>query len=147
MNPALAALSQGVILEHAQAPRHQGPLADATHHARVDNPLCGDRVTMRLRLSDGRIEAARFEGHGCAIALASASMLAGLVEGRDATEARALGAELERLLGDDAAHAAADRARLGDLVALEGTRAFPTRIRCATLPWEALRRALESAGS
>jgi nitrogen fixation NifU-like protein len=142
MNAALAALYQGVILEHSCSPRNQGPLADATNEARVDNPLCGDRVVVRLRLAGERIEAARFEGQGCAIAIASASMLTALVEGRSVAEAQGVAVELERLLGDPTAHAGADRSRLGDLVALEGTRAFPTRIRCATLPWEALRRAL-----
>jgi nitrogen fixation protein NifU and related proteins len=142
VNEALRQLYQGIILEHHAHPRNLGALAAATHQAQADNPLCGDRVTLRLRLVDGRIVEARFEGDGCALSIASASLLTTMVGSRTVAGARALDAELRRLLTRGAEHDAADRGQLGELVALEGTRLFPSRIQCATLPWDALVRAL-----
>jgi nitrogen fixation NifU-like protein len=141
MNERLQRLYQDVILEHHARPRHAGPLAGATHRARLDNPLCGDRITLHVRLEDTRIAEAGFEGDGCAISIASASLLTTMVAARTIAEARAVDAELRSLL----ASGAADRRRLGDLVALEGTRLFPSRIQCATLAWDALARALSIA--
>lgn len=142
MNEALRTLYQGVVLDHQAHPRNHGPLPGATHEARVENPLCGDRVTVRLRLDGDQVAQAGFEGDGCAISIASASLLTERVRGLRPAEALALGDELRRLLDRGPAHLTADRARLGDLVALEGTRAYPTRVRCATLAWEALAAAL-----
>ena len=141
MNESLRQLYQDIVLEHHAHPRHAGPLAAATHHARLDNPLCGDRITLHLRLEGDRIAEAGFEGDGCAISIASASLLATMVADGTIEEARAIDAELRRLL----ARGEANRARLGDLVALEGTRLFPSRIQCATLAWDALARALSTA--
>lgn len=142
MIPALATLYQGVILEHNARPRNLGPLADSTHEAHVHNALCGDTVILRLRLAEGRIVRAAFEGEGCALSRASASLLTLAVAGRTPEEALGLAAELDKLLARGPDHAEADAARLGDLVALEGVREVPARRRCATLPWEALRAAL-----
>ena len=138
MNEALRQLYQDIVLEHHAHPRHAGPLATATHHVRLDNPLCGDRITLHLRLEGDRVAEASFEGDGCAISIASASLLATMVAGGTIDEARAIDAELRRLLE----RGEADRERLGDLVALEGTRLFPSRIQCATLAWDALARGL-----
>jgi nitrogen fixation NifU-like protein len=143
MNQALQQLYQEIILEHHARPRNAGPLPAATHQAQADNPLCGDRLTLRLRLDGEHVAAAAFEGDGCAISIASASLLTTLIAGRTVAEARALDGELRRLLSRD--HGAAARERLGDLVALEGTRLFPSRIPCATLAWDALLRALAAA--
>jgi nitrogen fixation protein NifU and related proteins len=140
MNPALRDLYQAIILDHNARPRNLGPLPGRTHEARAHNPLCGDTVTLRLALGDGRIAEARFEGQGCALSRASASLLTLAVTGKTREEAIALAAELDRLIGADHDHA--DRATLGDLTALEGVRDVPARRRCATLPWEALRSAL-----
>ncbi len=142
MNDAVRDLYQRLILEHHARPHNLGPLPDRTHEARVHNPLCGDRVTVRLRLDEGRITEARFEGEGCALSRASASLLTLAVAGRTPEEAAAIAGALDRLLARGADHEAADRALLGDLVALEGVRDVPARRRCATLPWEALRAAL-----
>ena len=142
MNATLQQLYQGIILEHNAHPRNRGPLPDATQEAHVDNPLCGDRVTLRLRCQDDRIVEARFEGDGCALSMASASLLTTMVAARPLVDALALGDELRRLLGRGPEHEAVDRARLGDLVAFEGTRQFPSRISCATLAWDALAAAL-----
>ncbi len=142
MTPEVRELYQKLILEHHARPRHLGPLPDRTHEATARNPLCGDRVTLRLRLEGDRIAAARFEGDGCALSRASASLLTLAITGRTRAEAEALAAELDRLLTRGPDHASADRALLGDLVALEGVRDVPARRRCVTLPWEALRAAL-----
>jgi nitrogen fixation NifU-like protein len=141
MNERLQRLYQDVILEHYAHPRHAGPLAGATHQARLDNPLCGDRITLHVRLEGARIAEAGFEGDGCAISIASASLLTTMVAARTIDEARTVDADLRSLL----AGGAADRGRLGDLIALEGTRLFPSRIQCATLAWDALARALSTA--
>jgi nitrogen fixation NifU-like protein len=140
--PELAALYQGVILEHNARPRNVGPLAAPTREARAHNPLCGDTVTLRLRIEGGRIMEARFEGESCALCRASASLLTLAVAGRTAEEAGAISAELHKLLSRGPEHAEADAARLGDLAALQGVRDVPARRRCATLPWEALGAAL-----
>jgi nitrogen fixation protein NifU and related proteins len=145
MNETLRQLYQEIVLEHHAHPRHAGPLAAATHQARLDNPLCGDRVTLHLRLEGDRIAEAGFEGDGCAISIASASLLTTMIADRTIDEACGIDAELRRLLSRGAEHDEADRSRLGDLVALEGTRLFPSRIQCATLAWDALGRALSTA--
>jgi nitrogen fixation NifU-like protein len=147
--PELAALYQRIILEHNARPHNHGPLPARTHEASAHNPLCGDSVTVRLRLDGGLIAEARFEGEGCALSRASASLLTLAVSGRGPEEALAIAAGLFELLGSSARSAppAAERApadlgRLGDLAALQGVREVRARLRCATLPWEALRAAL-----
>ena len=105
----------------------------------------GDRVTLQLRVEGDRIAEAGFEGDGCAISIASASLLTTMVVARTIDEAHGIDAELRRLLSRGADDEQADRRRLGDLVALEGTRQFPSRIQCATLARDALTRALSSA--
>jgi len=142
MTPALAALYQRVILEHNARPRNFGSLAAPTHEAAVHNALCGDTVTLRLRLDEGRIVGAAFEGHGCALSRASASLLTLAVAGQTPEAAAAIGVELDRLLARGPEHDGADTALLGDLTALQGVRDVPARRRCVTLPWEALRAAL-----
>lgn len=146
MSPALPAalreLYQGTILEHHAHPHHRGPLPARTHEATLHNALCGDEVTVRLRLDGETIVEAWFEGEGCAVSRASASLLTLAVAGRTVTEAEALAAELDTLVVRGPEHAGADREKLGALVALEGVREAPARRRCATLPWEALRAAL-----
>jgi nitrogen fixation protein NifU and related proteins len=142
MTPALAALYQGVILEHNARPRGFGPLALHTHEARGHNPLCGDMVTLRLQLDGGTVVAAGFEGDGCALCRASASLLTVAVTGRPATEALALADALDALVSPGPDRTEDATTRLGDLAALGGVRDVPARRRCATLPWEALREAL-----
>lgn len=142
MTPSLRDLYQRTILEHHARPHNRGPLPSRTHEATLHNPLCGDNVTLRLRLDGARIVEARFEGEGCALSRAAASLLTIAVTGRGAPEAEALAAEMDRLLARGPEHEAADRDRLGDLVVLEGVRDVPARRRCATLPFEALRAAL-----
>ncbi len=133
-------LYRELILDHARKPRHFGKLDDATHRADGINPLCGDKLHLYLHLNDGRIDDAAFEGSGCAISVASASLLTDTVIGLSVDEAGDwFDAVTSRLTGGTA-DAGFD---LGKLAALEGVREFPTRIKCATLAWHALRSALD----
>ncbi|MDZ7643861.1 MAG: SUF system NifU family Fe-S cluster assembly protein [Woeseiaceae bacterium] len=140
----LRELYREVILDHARSPRHFGPLPGATHSARGVNPLCGDKLRMYLLVDDdGRIADATFEGSGCAISVASASLLTETVIGMTTGEAQAYFAALvARLSGRNTEAAAA--VELGKLRALEGVKEFPSRVKCATLAWHALNSALEN---
>lgn len=168
LNPTLSALYQRVILEHSATPHGLGPLPAATHSAALHNALCGDQITLRLQVvttapeESPTIAAAGFEGESCALCRASASLLCKLLPGRTLQAALTLSRELQDFLRprratgpgqtspetspetpqalDDAAQAD----RLGDLSALVGVRDFPSRQRCATLPWEALGQALST---
>lgn len=138
----LRELYRELILDHARSPRRFGRLEPATHHASGVNPLCGDKLELYLNVDeDGRIDDVRFEGTGCAISVASASLLAETVGGLDRDAALAYFAALTaRLTGRDAAN----DVELGKLRALEGVREFPSRVKCATLAWHALDRALHN---
>jgi len=136
----LTDLYRDVILDHNRRPRNFGPLEQANARAEGFNPLCGDRLTVRLNLADDRIENIRFEGQGCAISTASASLMTEAVKGRTRGEALALFKRVHRLLTDDAA----DAEDLGKLAALSGVREYPARVKCASLCWHTLASALES---
>ena len=138
------ALYQAVIVDHDRAPRNHGPLADATVHATVDNPLCGDVVTVHLRVDpDGRVAALGFEARGCALCRAAASIMTERARGHDASELRALAARFEAYVrGPDAPVPDDDEATLGELTAFAGVRAFRSRQACATLPFRARLAAL-----
>lgn len=140
----LKALYQETILEHSKRPRNFGRLEGATVKAHGYNPLCGDQVTLYLKLDERRhIHAAGFEGKGCALCLASASMMTEAVAGKDEGEARALAEGLRRLCTE------ADYrppAALEPLLALSGVRNYPVRVKCATLPWHTLTAALDGKG-
>jgi len=136
----LADLYRDVILDHNRAPRNFGPLEHANALAEGFNPLCGDQLTVRLDLADDRIENIRFEGQGCAISTASASLMTEAVKGKTREEALALFDRVHRLLTDDAA----DAEDLGKLAALSGVREYPARVKCASLCWHTLASALKS---
>jgi nitrogen fixation NifU-like protein len=138
----LRELYRELILDHARSPRHFGKLDDVTHSAEGINPLCGDKLRMYFHLDDvtGTIVDARFEGTGCAISVASASLLTDTVIGMQPDEAEAFfDAVTARLSGREPAPQAVD---LGKLRALEGVREFPARVKCATLAWHAMHAAL-----
>lgn len=139
----LDALYQEHLLRHYRSPRHRGTLEPPRQEGRVRNPACGDEVEVHLRVEEGRVTLLRFQGEGCAISQASASMMAQGVEGRSVEEVQALARRFSALLKGDA-EAAADPA-LGDLRALAGVARFPLRIRCALLAFEALNQALNQA--
>jgi nitrogen fixation protein NifU and related proteins len=138
-------LYQAAIVDHDRAPRNAGPLPDATHHATIDNPLCGDVVTVHARLADGIVRDLRFEGRGCALSRAAASMMTTLVHERPFDDARRLAAAFEQFV--QAAPDTAVPAELGELRAFAGVRRFRSRRVCATLGFRALLRALDLAAT
>lgn len=140
MNPSLAKLYQEVILSHHREPHHFGPLPEATHHCKLSNPLCGDEVRIMLVVDASLVSRCHFEGHGCALCRASASLLTDAVKGQSIGFARELAELLQRFLSGPPE--AEPPEGIGDLGALSGVRDYPSRRRCATLPWEALTAAL-----
>ncbi len=141
-------LYRELILDHARSQRHFGKLSDATHTAEGINPLCGDKLKMYFRIDgDDRISDARFEGSGCAISVASASLLTDTVIGLNTDEAlKYFSTLVTRLAGVRSANNdnAGDGINLGKLRALEGVREFPSRVKCATLAWHALNSAIQN---
>jgi nitrogen fixation NifU-like protein len=138
----LSDLYRDVILDHNRQPRNFGALAAPAARVEGFNPLCGDRLVLTLKLDGGRIEDIRFEGQGCAISTASASLMTEAVKGRTREEALAIFERMHALLTDDAAPA--DDERLGKLAALSGVREFPARVKCASLCWHTLAAALQA---
>ena len=142
---ALQDLYQDLILDHNAEPRNYGCLKDATHRAVGTNPLCGDTLTLDLTVQGNRIQAARFVGAGCAISRASASLMTVALEGLTLRAAQdLLTAFLEFVAGTSPGHQ--PTVTLGKLDAFAGVRAFPSRVKCATLAWHTLRAALEERG-
>ena len=138
----MGGLYEDLVLEHAKRPRNRGRLAQATHSAAADNALCGDSIRVEVQVDHGDIRAACFEGHACAIATASASLLTEHVRGRSVDHARMLAEQMEALCAGQPDAAAVAGAELGELGVFAGVRRYPARVRCATLAWDALRRAL-----
>lgn len=138
----LADLYRDVILDHNRSPRNFGALDPADVTVEGFNPLCGDRLTLRLRFDGEKIADVRFEGKGCAISTASASLMTEAVKGRTRAEAGALFERVHQLLTSDAAPPPES---LGKLAALSGVREFPARVKCASLCWHTLTSALQSA--
>ena len=136
-------LYRDVILDHNRHPRNFGPLDPADASVEGFNPMCGDRLTLRLRISDDAISDIRFEGQGCAISTASASLMTEAVKGKSRAEAMRLFERVHRLLTDDAAVGE----ELGKLAALSGVREYPARVKCASLCWHTLSSALQASGS
>jgi nitrogen fixation NifU-like protein len=160
MSDGAAELYQELILDHYRRPRNRGRILGGPQEpgevrtAELANPLCGDEVALTVLLSDGRVADCRFEGVGCAISMASASMLTERVKGLAAAEAVDLAAKVRALArgeggGDDGGEpdGAAAPERLGPLAALAGVARFPVRVRCALLAWDALERALYAKSS
>lgn len=137
-------LYRDVILDHNRQPRNFGTLDPADAHAEGHNPLCGDRLSITLRMSGDRIEDLRFEGKGCAISTASASLMTEAVKGKDRAAIGQLFERMHALLTQDDAPPAID---LGKLAALGGVREFPMRVKCATLCWHTLNSALQQGGT
>jgi nitrogen fixation NifU-like protein len=135
----LRELYQQVILDHNRKPRNLRTLPDANRTADGDNPLCGDRISVYLDVADRVIRDVGFQGSGCAISRAAASMMTASVKGKTEDEAHGLFERIHRMLIGDGPAAAHD---LGKLAVFAGVREFPSRIKCATLPWHTLRAAL-----
>ena len=128
-----------IVLDHFERPRNRGQLENADFEEHLNNPLCGDEVTVYAKLQDGRIAETRFTGRGCSISQASASMLTERLTDRSREEAEAeIGAFLEMMRTEE-------NEELGELAALKGIVQTPNRIRCATLAWDAFRQGLEGS--
>jgi len=134
-------LYRDVILDHNRQPRNFGALEPADASVEGFNPMCGDHLTLRLRLDQDTISDIRFEGQGCAISTASASLMTEAVKGKSRGEALKLFDRVHQLLTDDAAPPADE---LGKLAALSGVREYPARVKCASLCWHTLASALKS---
>jgi nitrogen fixation NifU-like protein len=139
----LRELYQEVILDHTKNPRNFHALADATTKADGNNPLCGDRVTVYLKMDGDRIVDASFQGQGCAISKSSASIMTEAVKGKSRAEAEALFDRFHEMITGKA-DAAADPKALGKLAVFQGVSEFPLRVKCASLAWHTLKSALES---
>jgi nitrogen fixation NifU-like protein len=134
-------LYRDVILDHNRRPRNFGPLEAADASVEGFNPMCGDRLTLRLKLLADKIADIRFEGQGCAISTASASLMTEAVKGMTRVQALELFGRVHHLLTDDAAPSE----DLGKLAALSGVREYPARVKCASLCWHTLASALQSS--
>jgi nitrogen fixation NifU-like protein len=143
--PDLRDLYQEVILDHSKRPRNFRKPDGANRHAEGYNPLCGDKVTVYLTLRDGVVADAAFQGSGCAISTASASMMTESIKGRTVADAEALFARFHEMLTSPE-DPAAPAPELGKLAVFAGVREFPMRVKCATLAWHTLRSALDESG-
>jgi len=141
----LSELYQEVILDHNKSPRNFRKLKDADRTADGYNPLCGDKVTVYVKLDGEMISEISFEGSGCAISKASASMMTESLKGKTAAEAEALFDRVHKMLtGDPGANGGA--ADLGKLAVLSGVCQFPARVKCASLSWHTFHAAMKKAG-
>jgi nitrogen fixation protein NifU and related proteins len=137
-------LYQEVVLDHAKRPRNFGSIHTPSHHAVGHNPLCGDKVMVTLAIADGQIADARFEGTGCAISMASASLMTEAVRGKSEAEVRAMFEQFHAgLTAMDETAAVNALVELDKLAVFGGVREFPVRVKCATLPWHTLVAALD----
>jgi nitrogen fixation NifU-like protein len=139
---ALDELYKEVILDHYKNPRNKHALPGADVSLSRNNPLCGDEITIHAHLLEGRVAEVAFEGRGCSISQASASMLTESVGGKPTDEAGALAADFRSMM--EGKHEP-DEDRFGDLVALKGVVKYPVRIKCAVLAWDVLQEALSGA--
>jgi nitrogen fixation NifU-like protein len=135
-------LYRDVIVDHNRNPRNFGKLEPADARADGHNPLCGDRLTVYAKLDGEQISDVKFEGSGCAISVASASLLTEAVKGKTRAEVQALFDDVHALLTQHDANV--DLSKLGKLAALSGVREFPARVKCASLCWHTLNAALDS---
>ena len=144
MDSNLRELYQEIILDHSRHPRHFGALPAANHMAEGHNPLCGDRVKVYLKVdADERISDVSFEGRGCAISVASASLMTEMLKGRSVAQAgKLMGGFIELVKGEDVQGLDADDRERLEVMA--GVSAFPMRVKCATLAWHAMKAALEN---
>jgi len=138
-------LYQQVIVDHNKSPRNFGKLADFNHQADGYNPLCGDKLHIYLKVDDaGVIEDVSFEGEGCAISVASASLMTDAMKGKSLDDFRTLFDGFQHMVTSDLAEAP-DEEHMGKLAVLAGVREFPSRIKCATLCWHTLHAALQDS--
>lgn len=139
MSAELRELYQEIIIDHGRQPRNFGALPEANHHKEGYNPLCGDKIFLHVLEKDGVAEKIRFEGCGCAISIASASLMSEVLQGKKIAEIQQVFTAFHDLVTEG--HASEI---LGKLTVLGGVREFPMRVKCATLAWHTLKAALEN---
>ena len=139
----LRELYQEVILDHSKRPRNRRGMDDASHQAVGHNPLCGDRATVYLHVEGDVVTDVSFEGSGCSISTASASMMTDALRGKTVTEVEALFERFHELVTSDPSRAAEVAPELGKLAVFQGVHEFPMRVKCASLAWHALKSAME----
>jgi nitrogen fixation NifU-like protein len=144
--PDLSELYQQIILDHNRNPRNFRPLESPDRVAEGYNPLCGDKITVYLKLQGDRVKEVAFQGSGCAISQASASLMTGVVAGRTTGDAERLFRDFQAMATAEPG-ASVDTASLGKLAAFAGVRQFPVRVKCATLAWHTLHAALQNAAA
>lgn len=131
-------LYRRVIMDHYQTPRNRGELEDEAITVNLNNPTCGDRISLQMQIEDGVVKNAKFTGEGCSISMASASMMTDAVKGQKIEEALKLAEDFSGLMKGEASEFEYE-----DIEALSGVNKFPARIKCATLAWNALRKGVE----
>lgn len=140
----LHALYQELILDHSRSPRNFGVLAGANHEAKGYNPLCGDKVQVYLHMEDNRIKDIHFEGQGCAISMASASLMTEMVKGKTESEAKELFTAFHDMVTGKTTTVPLDEILLDKLMVMSGVQQFPVRVKCATLPWHTMEAAIKN---
>ncbi|CAM3474280.1 Fe-S cluster assembly sulfur transfer protein SufU [Cytobacillus oceanisediminis] len=134
----LDTLYRQVIMDHYKNPRNKGVLEDDSLTINMNNPTCGDRIQLTLKLEDGKVADAKFEGEGCSISMSSASMMTQAIKGKNIEQALKLSKVFsDMMLGKEYDE---DDLDLGDIEALQGVSQFPARIKCATLAWKAMEK-------
>jgi len=137
--PMLEELYQEIILDHYRRPRNRGTTSPADLHAKESNPLCGDELEVTAKIVEGKIAEVKFDGHGCSISLASASIMTGRLVGKTLSEALNYIENFQKMMRGDVPFGGKE---LGDLKALEGVLKFPVRVKCATLAWHTAQRGI-----
>lgn len=136
----LDTLYRQVIMDHYKNPRNRGTLEEESVTIDMNNPTCGDRIELHLQIEDGKVKDAKFEGEGCSISMSSASMMTQAVKGKNVEDAIKMSTIFSKMmLGEDMDNVDFD---LGDIEALQGVSKFPARIKCATLAWKAMEKAV-----
>ncbi len=144
MENDLRDMFEAMVLDHNRHPRNFGRTPEhATHRARGFNPVCNDEFALRLEVSDGIVRDAAFKGAGCAISTASCSLMTEAVKGKTVNEAKRLIEDVRALITGEGPKGTGAAAEVGKLRILAGVHAYPTRIKCAALPWHTLKAALE----
>ena len=143
MTDELSELYQQVILDHSRKPRHFGTMPEANRKAEGNNPLCGDHYTVYLKIENGIIQDMSFEGSGCAISKASASMMTDELRGKSVAEARKYFSQYQNMVRTGEK----DEEAMGKLCAFAGVHHFPMRVKCAILPWHAMLAGLDGEPS
>jgi nitrogen fixation NifU-like protein len=142
MSDELDDLYQDIILDHHRRPRNRGRMEQPSASGEGFNPMCGDELTVFLKMDGDKIADIKFFGQGCAISQASASLMTVRIKGKTIPQARAEIADIKALLVDEKKPLIEVEERVGDAIALKGVRKFPARVKCATLAWHALEAAL-----